>query len=207
MVSGNENLRNLTIVPDSRSGVLRILQHAIEMAFVFKAFRVCQNTGHHTANCIRHCHGSNFAAGQHKVTQGNLFINALIDETLIDALIMTADQNQIFHLAQTNGICLPKGMTARRQINGVHRATCFVADSLPASIQWVRCHDSTTSAAVGIVVHLILLVGSVVTNLMGFNADESTLLSTAENTLRQNITQRLRKKRQNINSHRYASLQ
>ena len=53
----------------------------------------------------------NFTAGKYEVTQGDLFVYTLVYEPLIDAFVVTADQNEIIHFAQANGICLAEGAT------------------------------------------------------------------------------------------------
>ena len=67
-------------------------------------------------------------------------------------------------------------------------------------------HNCATAAAIGIIVGLILLVGSIIPDLMGFNADNAPILGSAQNTFRQHITQRFREQRHNVNPHRCASL-
>ena len=85
-------------------------------------------------------------------------------------------------------------------------AAGLLADRFPAAIQRIRRHHRTTTAAIGVVVHLILLVGGVIPDLMGLDADEASLLSPAQNALAQNITKRVGKQGHDVNSHRCASL-
>ena len=120
---------------------------------------------------------------------------------------MAADQHQILHLAQADGICLPEGMAAGGQINGMHRPGGLVAHRFPAAVQGICRHHRAATAAVGIVVHLILLVGGIVPDLMGFDTDEAPFLCPAQNTLAEHIPQCLGKEGQNINPHRCASPQ
>ena len=84
--------------------------------------------------------------------------------------------------------------TPRR--NGTHR--------LPAAVQRICRHHRTTTTAVGVVIGLILLVGSIIPDLMGFDADNATVLGTAQNTVAEHISHRVGKQGHNINSHRYA---
>ena len=65
-------------------------------------------------------------------------------------------------------------------------------------------HNRATTAAIGIVIHLILLVGSIIPDLMGLNGDESTLLGTAQDAFAEDISQGLREEGHDINSHRCA---
>jgi hypothetical protein len=81
------------------------------MTFILKALRIGQNSRHHAAHRIGHRHGSDLAAGEHKVTQGDLLVHAFINEPLVNALIMAANQNQILHFAEPNGIGLAEGLS------------------------------------------------------------------------------------------------
>ena len=204
MVAGGEDLGDGTTVPHSGTGILGILQQTVEMALVLKTLGICQDTGNHAADGVSHCHGSDLAAGEDEVTQGDLLIHALVDKTLVDALVMTADNDDIFHLAQADSIFLLEGMTAGGHIDGMHRAGSLIADGLPAAVQRIRGHHSAPAAAVGIIVGLVLLVGSVVPDLMGLNADDSPVLGPAQNALGEHIAQGLREQGHNINSHRCA---
>ena len=193
-------------MPHCRPGILGIFQQTIEMALVLEALGIRQNARHHTAYRIGHRHGSDLATGQHEVTQRDLLVHTFIDESLVDALIMAADDDDIVHLAEANGIRLLEGMTAGRHINGMHRAAGFLADRFPAAIQGVCGHHSATAAAIRIIIYLILLICGVVPDLMGLDADEAPLLGPAEDALAQNIAKRVGKQGHDINSHRCASL-
>ena len=59
------------------------------------------------------------------------------------------------------------------------RAACLVAGVAPAMVKGVGLQNGAPSAAVGVVVYLILLVFGVVADLVGFDADVAPLLGTA----------------------------
>ena len=99
MVAGGEDLRDGPAVPDGGAGVLGIFQKAVKVALILKALRVSQNPGHHTAHRVRHRHGGDFAAGEHKVAQRDFLVHALVNKPLVNALVMAADQNQVVHFA------------------------------------------------------------------------------------------------------------
>ena len=117
---------------------------------------------------------------------------------------MAADQHQIIQLAEPNGIRLLEGMATRRQVNGMHRAAGHVAHRFPTAVKGIRGHHSAPAAAIRVIIHLILLVGGIVPDLMGLNVDKSTFLGPAQNTLAEHIPQRFREQGHDINSHRYA---
>ena len=70
------------------------------MAFVLKALRIGKDTGHHAAHRVRHRHGGDLPAGEHKVAQRDLLVAALLNEALVDALVVAADQHQMVVVPQ-----------------------------------------------------------------------------------------------------------
>ena len=60
----------------------------------------------------------------------------------------------------------------------------------------------TMAAAVGVVVHLILPVRSVIPDLVRFDAENAALLRAAEDGLAQHVADGVREERHDINSHR-----
>ena len=58
---------------------------------------------------------------------------------------------------------------------------------LPAAEEGVRLHDGPPAAAVGIIVHLVLLIHSVVPYLVAVDADVAPVLGPAQNGLVQHI--------------------
>ena len=53
-------------------------------------------------------------AGEHKISQGDLLVYALINKALVDALIVTADQNEmVIVCGQALGVGLPEGVCRR----------------------------------------------------------------------------------------------
>ena len=99
MVAGSKDLRNRPAVPHRGTGVLRIFQQSIVVTLVLKTLRVSQNARDHPAHCVGHRHGRDLTAGEYKITKADFLIHALVDKTLVNALIMTADQNNVLHLA------------------------------------------------------------------------------------------------------------
>ena len=70
------------------------------MALILEALRVCQHPRHHAAHGIRHSHGRDFPAGEHKIPQGYLLVHTLVNKALVDALIVPADENDVLKLAR-----------------------------------------------------------------------------------------------------------
>ena len=105
---------------------------------------------------------------------------------------------------QTDDYPYGGGRGAVMTADPLYRATGPITDSFPAAVQRICRHLGTPAASVRVIVHLILLVGSVVPDLVGFDFDEPTLLGPTQNAFGQNVTQSLREQGQNVNSHRCA---
>ena len=129
------------------------------MALLGKAFRVGQDTGDQPAHGIGHRHGGDLSAGQHKVSQGDLLIDAFLNKTLVDAFVVAADQDEAFVvLLETLGIGLTKNLAGRGEVNGVQTFSRFVTDVFPTLVKGICLHHGPMAAAVGIVVYLLLFV-------------------------------------------------
>ena len=95
VVAGEQNLRDGPVMPHGGAGVLRVFQQAVPVGLFLKALCIGQNTGHHAADGIRHCHGGNLAAGEDEIAHADFLVHALVNKALVNALIMAADQNQV----------------------------------------------------------------------------------------------------------------
>ena len=194
-------------MPAGGTGILGVLQRTCPVALVSEAFLIAQHTGDKAADGIGHAHGRQFAAGEDEVTDGDLLIHALVDKPLVNALIVAADQNDVLVVVpQAAGMRLIERDAAGRHINSMDGAAHFIADGRPAVIQGVGLHDGAVTAAVGIVVHLILLVGGIIPDLPCFNADQIPLLRPTQNALVHHIPHGIGEQSHNINPHRSASL-
>ena len=75
---------------------------------------------------------------------------------------------------------LREGAPAGGEVDRVAAAARLLANVRPAAVQGVCLHHRAAPAAVGIVVHLHLLVGRVVADLVGFDRDVPALLRAPE---------------------------
>ena len=75
----------------------------------------------------------------------------------------------------------------------------LVADMLPALVQRIGLHYRAPPPAIGVVVHLLLLIQGVIPGLVALDADVAPLLPPAQNGLTQHIPHHIRKEGHNIN--------
>ena len=208
VVAGEKDLGDFAAVPLLRTGVLGMLQQAVPMGLLHEALLVRQDAGDHAADGVTDGHGRDLAAGEDKVAQGDLLVHALVQKALVHALIMPADQDDVVPLLlQLPGYALVEGAAAGGHKNGVGVwVAAFLADMVPAAVERVRLHDGPPAPAIGIIVHLHLLIGGVVPDLVGHDGEETPLLGPAQDADIQHGVHRLREKGHDIKSHRWPSL-
>ena len=99
------------------------------------------------------------------------------------------------------GHLLVEGAAAGGHVDGVYPLARFIADVLPAAVQGVGLHHRAPAAAVGIVVHLHLLVGGIVPDLVGGDGDIASLLCPTDDGLIHHGVDGVGEQRHNVNSH------
>ena len=154
-----------------------------------------------------HARYAQFAAGQHIITDGQFFIDARIQRALIHALVVAADQDKMVILClQFTGHLLGQHPAAGGHIDGVDPLPRFIADMLPAAVQRICLHDRAAAAAVGIVIHLHLLVGGVVPYLVGLYGDKAPFPGTTDDGRTHHSFHRVGEQGHDVNSHRWPVL-
>ena len=179
MIPGEKDLWHGPVMPHGGPGILGIFQQSVPVGFLLKALGVRQHTGHHAAHGVRYCHGGDLSAGEDEIAHGQFLVHARVDEPLVNALVVAADQNQMVILGlQFSGDGLGEGPAAGGHEDGPAGAI-GVDNVLPAAEQRVCLHHGPTASAVGVIVHLHLLVGGVGPDLVGADGDIAPLLRPA----------------------------
>ncbi len=162
------------------------------MALVLVALGVGQNAGHHAAHRVGHRHGGDLTPREHKVAQGQLLVHIGVDEPLVNPLIMAAYQDQmVIVLGQPHRLRLGEGPATGGQVDGVGSfIPRDLTDVLPALIEWVGLHHRAPPAAIGVVVHLLLLIEGVVPDLVGLDLNIAPLLGPAQDRLAEHVPHR-----------------
>ena len=152
-----------------------------------------ENTGHKTAHRVGDCHGGKLAAGENEISHGDLLIHTFLNEPLVDAFIMTAHEDQMVIIGlESAGFLLRERRACRGEENGMHPFPCLIADMLPAIVKRLHLHNAASSAAVGIIVHLTLLVGGIIPDLVAADLQMTAALGTAKNAFPQNCLHGIR---------------
>ena len=99
------------------------------------------------------------------------------------------------------------GLALRGHVNAA--AALFArlgAHVVKARLERLRHHHAAPAAAIGIVVHLLLLVLRIVADLDGVDVQNALLLGAAENADLERRLHRVGEERQNVNAHRITFL-
>ena len=198
MVAGAQNLRHRQPVPVVGPRVLRVLEKAGPVALVGEADLISQHARDQARDGVDDRHGRDLAAREHEIAHGDLFVDTFVEKALVHALIVAADEDEI--------VIVRLRRAAGGEEDGMHRRADLIADRAPAAPQRVTLHDRAAAAAVGVIVHLVLLVGGIVPDLVGVDLDEPLFLRPAEDAGVQHRRHGLRKQRHDIKTHGLTSL-
>ena len=177
------------------------------MALVGVAAFLRQNARHHAAQAVCHGHGGNLAAGENEVSHGDLLVHALVQKALVHPLIVAADQDQaVIPGLQLLGHLLVEYPAAGGEVDGVDPLASLLADVVPAAVQGVRLHNGSPASAIGIVVHLHLLIGGVIPDLVGGDPDIAPLLGPAHDGLAHHGVDGVGEQGHDVNFHRWPIL-
>ncbi len=187
MVSAEQHLRHGAALPDLGARVLRIFEQAVPVALTGVALLVREDARHHAADAVRHGHGRDLAAREHEVAEGYLLVYALLDEALVHALVVAAYEDKVVVIpAQALGLLLVEGPALRRHVYDPAAARPRLRhDVVQAALEGLGHHDEAPAAAVGVVVHLHLLVLRVVAYLDAVYLDGALLRRAAYDALAQ----------------------
>ena len=173
------------------------------MALAGVALLIGKHSRHKAAHRIGHGHRRDLAAGEDKVAKRYLLIDALLDEALIHALIMPADEYKMIVIA-LEALCrlLRVGLALRGHVyHAAAHPLRLCLYRVKAALERLRHHHAAEAAAVGVVVHLILLVLGIVAYLHAVYFNYAFLRRAAYDALMKHRIDRRGEKRHYIYAH------
>jgi len=176
------------------------------VALVREADLVAQHARHESGYRVADHHRGDLAAREHEIARRELLVRALLQKPLVHALVVAADEDDVLIVAlQLLRLLLGEHGAARREEDRVHGGRDLVADGRPAVVERVALQNRAPSAAVGVVVDLVLPVRRVVADLVGLDREQALFPRAAENAGRQHGLDGLWEKGQNVKPHRTPS--
>ena len=210
VVAAAQHLRHRAALPRLGAGILRVLEPAGPMALAGVALGVRQDPRHHAADAVRDDHGAELAAGEHKVADGELLVHARLDEALIHAFIVAADEHELVIVGlELAGLRLRERRPLRGEVDNAAALDGHGAvreRGVKAAFERLRHHDLAPAAAVGIVVDLLLPVFGIVADLVAADVEQAARLRPAEDALAEHGAHRVGKEGENVDAHALTSL-
>ena len=121
MISRKQNLRHLPAVPFLGPRILRIFQQAVAEGVRVRGHFVSENTRDQPRDGVDQHHGRQFSAGEDIVADRNLIGHNFLQYALVNALVVTAQKDQILLQSELLRDFLRKGSALRREIDNAHR--------------------------------------------------------------------------------------
>ena len=209
VVTPEQHLGHAAALPGFGPGVLGVFQQTVPVALPGVAGLVREDPGHQATHGIRHGHGRDLPAGENKISQGDLLVHTLLDEALVHALIVAADQHQVVVIPlEALGGLLVVGLALGTHVD--HPAAQALRGGgdhrVQAAFQRLGHHDAAEAPAVGVIVHLVLLVFGIVPDLDAVYLHRALLHGPADDALVQHGADRVGKQGQNIDPHYMPSI-
>ena len=180
------------------------------MALAGVALGVRQHARHHAANTVRDDHRAELTACEHKVADGQLLVHARLDEALIHALIVAADEHELVIVGlELARLRLRERRPLRGEVDHAAARGGYIGirkRRVEAALERLRHHDLTPATAIRIVVDLLLPVFGIVADLVAADVEQTTRLRPAEDALAEHGTHGVGKERENVDAHALTSL-
>ena len=202
MIARKQNLRHRSFTPHRRSCILRILQKPRKMAFVREAGFVRQHTRKHSGNTVGNNQCRKLTARQNIVADRNFFVNDFFEHSFVNALVMSAQNRKILSFGKLSDLLLGQRLSLRRHINKIRSFADFLTQRRKAVINRLRLHNHSHSAAVGCIVHSVVPVRRIRSDLVTVNFNKILFSCPSDNAFGKYAFAHFGKKGQYINPHR-----
>ena len=109
VVAAEQDIGDAPAAEFDGAGVLGEFEEAGGVAVVGGALVVAEDAGEEAGNGVDNDGGGEGAVGEDVVADGKLAVDEVVDDALIDAFIVTAEEDEMRHLRQLLGDALGEG--------------------------------------------------------------------------------------------------
>ena len=109
VVAAEQDIGDAPAAEFDRAGVLGEFEEAGGVAVVGGALVVAEDAGEEAGDGVDDDGGGEGAVGEDVVADGKLAVDEVVDDALIDAFIVTAEEDEMRHLRQLFGDALGEG--------------------------------------------------------------------------------------------------
>ena len=185
-----------------------IFEKSRRNALFFVALGIGQHAVAKAGDTVGENAGRNFATRQYKIADGDLFVHDLVYDAAVNALIVSAKQNEVVIVARK--LCsagLVEHLACGRKIDyvslGGHKALLglHLQDGGVAIVDGGRHHQHSLAATVRRVVHAAVLILGIIADVVRFYGDRAAFLRASDNAFPKHGIHKSREKRHNIKSH------
>ena len=175
------------------------------MALLREGVFVREDTGQHPGDAVREDEGRQFPAGEDIVPDGDLLIDDLLDDPLVDPFVVAAQEDEVIHLGEFPDPFLGQGLPLGRHIDEVALPCAVLGDRFVTVINGARLHDHAGPAAVRVVVYPVVFVTGVVPDVDTADVHVSRRPGPADDALGEERFAHLREQSHDVDPHRTSS--
>ena len=183
-----------------------VLQQIVLQGFKLGGFFVAQYAWDKAGNRVDQYHGTQFSAGEHVISDGNVVCDHFLQHSFVNSLVVAAQQDQIFFHGKFFHHRLIQHPALGRQIDRSCGFSNLFFHRLAGTVYRLRLHNHSGAAAVGIIVHPIVFVGGKIPDIRGLQSDAAFFHRFAQDAGVQSLLDHLRKQCQYMKIHSHLRL-
>ena len=183
---------------DDGARVLRELQQSAGKAVVGRAVFVAEHAGDQPHHSIRDDRSGERAVGEDVIADADFLIDEVVDDALIDAFVMTAEENEMRKARVFLGDLLGERAAAGRHEN---HAGIRGAEFLDRGEKWLALHHHSLAPAVRRVVGCAVFVIRPLSQIMHAEIDKAALLRLADHARAERRGGDFGKDREDVEAH------
>ena len=173
VVPGEEHVRDAPAPELGRAGVLGVLQQSGAVRFVHRGEGGAQGAGEQTHDGVHQHHRRQLAPAEDVVSDGDLLVDGVLPDALVDALVVATDEDQVPSPREGGGGLLAEDLSLGGEQDDVPPSLRYCpAQALDGGDHRLRLEHHPRPAPVGVVVYGAVAVGRPVAQVMDAQVEE-----------------------------------
>lgn len=199
MISTQQNIRDAKSFEFDGTRVLGEFEKACGEGVFERRGGVAQNFGKESHNGIHDDDGGDDTVGEDVVADGNFLVHEEVDDALIDAFVMAAEEDEMVALG---GEALGRGLFERGACGGhKQHSGPLRAEGGESGENGFALHDHALAPAIGGVVGGAVFVRGPVADVVRVDFHEGALLGASDDAFSQSVGRDLGKEGQDVDAH------
>jgi hypothetical protein len=202
MVSAEENIGHFPTPELGRTGVLGAIQQAwFGERFEDGGVLIAENAWGEAGNGVDHDCGAEFAAGEDEIAYGDLIVGEMFGNTLINAFVTAADQQDL----GVSGKTARGGLIETGSLRGEEDDACgggaLRKNGLHGLKEGIGLEQHTFAAAEWTIIHCFVTVGGPISQVMDFELNQAAFDGSGYDAVAQGAGKEVGKDCKNVESH------